>query len=244
MPGADERVSASSRLAHVSGRAPDAEPGGADGSGAGRFATLRKLARQATEASNAAQERCELCSEPIAQAHRHLIEVATREVRCVCYPCSVLFDRQAASNGRLKLIPDRHLYLASFVLTDAQWERLRVPVGIAFFFFSTPAGQPVAFYPSPMGATQALLEREVWDDVERQNPVLRSLEPDVEAVLVNRSRSSRDHYLVPIDDCYRLVGVIRTTWRGLTGGKDVWQAIEAFFATLQARSKTLKEDTV
>lgn len=205
-----------------------------------QYATLRRLARQATQAVEAVQEHCDLCSERIAHQHRHLLEVAAREVRCVCYPCSVLFDRDAAGEGRFKLIPDRHLFLPQFSMTDALWERLRVPVGMAFFFHSTRMEQPVAFYPGPAGATQALLEPEVWAEVVQRNPLLQSLKPDVEALLVNRTRAKRDHFVVPIDECYRLVGVIRTRWHGLTGGKDVWKEVDAFFDTLQAQSKKLE----
>ena len=64
------------------------------------------------------------------------------------------------------------------------------------------------------------------------------MEPDVEALLVNRARGARGHWLVPIDDCYALVGLIRTRWRGLTGGKDVWEEIGRFFTTLDRRSQT------
>ena len=218
-------------------------PGYRPGEYVSPISTLQRLARKAAEASATEQEQCELCGERIPHDHRHLLEVVPREARCVCYPCSVLFDREAASLGKFKLIPDRRLYLPDFLLADAEWDRLRVPVGLAFCFHSTPARQAVAFYPAPMGATQALLETEVWQAVERRNPVLRGLQPDVEALLVNRTRANRDHYVVPIDECFRLVAVIRTTWRGLTGGQAVWQGVDAFFQSLQSRSKTLKGDT-
>src|SRR5436305_2026101 len=35
-------------------------------------------------------------------------------------------------------------------------------------------------------------------------------EPDVEALLVNRAGSARDHFRVGIDQCYRLAGLLRT----------------------------------
>jgi hypothetical protein len=37
---------------------------------------------------------------------------------------------------------------------------------------------------------------------------------------------------VPIDDCYRLVALIRTRWRGLTGGREVWEELARFFDDL------------
>jgi hypothetical protein len=72
--------------------------------------------------------------------------------------------------------------------------------------------------------------------------VLSGLEPDVEALLVNRSRGARQYFVVPIEDCYALVGVIRTRWRGLTGGREVWEEVERFFESLAGRSKHLERE--
>jgi hypothetical protein len=206
------------------------------------FSPLQRLALRAAQAAAAAQERCELCSEPIPSEHRHLLEVATRHIRCVCRACAILFDRGAASLGKHRLIPDRRLALEDFQLGDAQWERLRIPVGMAFFFDSSPARRVVAFYPSPMGPTESLLPLDTWRELEASNPVLASMQPDVEALLVNRARGARQCFLVPIDDCYRLVGVIRLHWKGLSGGAEVWREIGRFFAALQARAKAVRRD--
>jgi Family of unknown function (DUF5947) len=208
------------------------------------FSSLRRFAqeesgRAAKEAAEAAQEHCDLCSEPIPPEHRHLLEVSTREMMCACRPCSILFDSEAASEGRYRLIPDRHLFLEDFEMSDVQWESLRVPVDMAFFFHSTPAEKVVAFYPSPMGPTESLLKLSAWEELETHNPVLKGMKRDVEALLVNRVRATREHFLVPIDECYRLVGFIRMRWRGLSGGREVWEEIEQFFEDLRKRSKTV-----
>ena len=63
------------------------------------------------------------------------------------------------------------------------------------------------------------------------------MQPDVEALLVNRVGESSDYFIVPIDECYRLVGLIRTKWKGLGGGTEVWEAINGFFAELKKRSR-------
>jgi hypothetical protein len=63
-------------------------------------------------------------------------------------------------------------------------------------------------------------------------PALGTLAPDVEALLVNTARGAQHHWLVPIDDCLRLVAVVRQTWKGLSGGNQVWPAVERFFAEL------------
>ena len=208
------------------------------------FSSLRRFAQEesekaAKEAAEAAQEHCELCSEPIPPEHRHLLDVYTREMMCACRPCSILFDREAASEGKYRLVPDRHLFLKNFEMDDAQWESLRVPVDMAFFFYSTPAERVVAFYPSPMGPTESLLKLSAWEELEESNPLLTELERDVEALLVNRVRGAREHFLVPIDECYGLVGLIRTHWRGLSGGREVWEEIRRFFEGLRERSKTV-----
>ena len=208
------------------------------------FSSLRRFAEEesgkaAKEAAEAALERCELCSEAIPPEHRHLLGVSTREMVCVCRPCSILFDKAAASEGRYRLVPDRRLFLEDFKMSDAQWESLRVPVDMAFFFYSTPAQRVVAFYPSPMGPTESLLKLDAWEELETHNPVLGGIERDVEALLVNRVRRAREHFLVPMDECYSLVGLIRTNWRGLSGGREVWEKIGQFFEALRERSKTV-----
>ena len=209
-------------------------PGGPDtvaGSRRGR------LARRAAAESAAVRERCDLCSVPIPDEHRHLLDLHTRELRCACRACSLLFDREAAGRDHYRLIPDRRLRLEDFELGDALWDELHIPVDMAFFFHDSGAGRVVAFYPSPMGATESLLELSAWAELEDANPVLGELKPDVEALLVNRARGARDHWLVPIDECFSLVGLIRTNWRGFTGGREVWDKLGHFFEQLDARSK-------
>jgi hypothetical protein len=201
------------------------------------FATLQRFAQRAARAADAARERCELCGEPIPDAHRHLLEPSTHAVRCVCQACSLLFGKEAASAGKYRLIPDRRLCLEDFVISDAQWDALQVPVGLAFFFHSTPADRVLALYPGPAVPTESLLTLDAWKSLEESNPSLKALLPDVEALLVNRARGAREYYLVPIDECFGLVGVIRTHWRGLGGGQDVWKEIAAYFAALRARCR-------
>jgi hypothetical protein len=198
---------------------------------------LREVARRASEEREAELERCDLCGEPIPSDHRHLLDLRNRELMCACRACKILFDRGAAGGGHYRLVPDRRLRLADFELDDIAWEELRIPVEMAFFFHSSDAGRVVAYYPSPAGPTESLLDLGAWEEIERANPVLSDLEPDVEALLVNRSRGARDYFLVPIEDCYALVGVIRTRWRGLTGGSEVWDEIKGFFDGLRARSE-------
>jgi hypothetical protein len=195
---------------------------------------LAELARRPA-AQEEPDERCELCGAPIPAEHRHLVDLESRELLCACRACSTLFDRAAAGGGHFRLVPDRRLRLDDFALDDALWDRLRIPVDMAFFFHSSTAGRTLAYYPSPMGATESLLELEAWAAVRDANPILADLEPDVEALLVNRARGAREHWIVPLDECYALVAVIRTNWKGLTGGREVWEAVDRFFERLEGR---------
>jgi hypothetical protein len=203
---------------------------------------LRRLAQRSTEARVEAQERCELCSEPIPADHRHLLDLSTRELMCACRACTILFNRDAAGGRHYRLVPDRRLRIDDFRLADPDWEGLHIPVEMAFFFHSTQVERVVAFYPGPMGATESLLPLDTWRAIEDANPLLRQMEPDVEALLVNRAGGARDYRLVPIDECYALVGLIRSRWRGLTGGKEVWEEIGRFLEALDRRSRSVHRD--
>lgn len=202
---------------------------------------LKRLAEGAASAAvaerEAAQEHCELCGTAIPAEHRHLLDLRDRELRCACRACSLLFENPVAGSGHLRLVGDRRWRLEDFELDDALWEELRLPVDMAFFFRDTAAERVSAFYPSPMGPTESLLRFEAWQELEARNPVLRELVPDVEALLVHRARGEHRHYLVPIDECYALVGLIRTRWRGFTGGREVWEGIGRFFEDLDRRAR-------
>jgi hypothetical protein len=207
-----------------------------------RLAALARSEPGDKVSQGAVQEQCELCSEPIPPEHRHLLDLHDRKLLCACRPCSILFDSRAAGGGHYRLIPDRSRYLADFELGDALWQNLRIPVDLAFFFHSSAAGRVVAFYPSPLGATESLLELDDWQELVTRNPLLERLEHDVEALLVNRARGAREHWLVPVDRCYALVGVIRTRWKGFGGGPEVWADVDSFFEGLRQGAKVVTRD--
>jgi hypothetical protein len=172
-------------------------------------------------------EACEFCGVAIPAEHRHLIEPATRRILCACLVCTEAVAGRP--EGTYRLVPREGGRLADFQMTDAQWHALGLPIEMAFLFHSTPAGRPIALYPGPVGATESLIDAGAWSALVADNPSLGELEPDVEALLINRLRGRRAYYRVPIDRCFALVGLIRTRWRGWTGGDEVWDAIEGFF---------------
>lgn len=198
------------------------------------FSAIRQFARKAAPKI---EEHCNLCGEAIGPRHRHLLDLTSRNLLCACRACSILFNQPAAGAKARKLIPDRYLYLTDFQITNADWDSLRIPVGMAFFFRNSSTGTPTAMYPGPMGPTESLLKLDAWEDLEKLNPILQTLEPDVEALMVNRVKEARDYFVVPIDESYRLVGLIRLNWKGLSGGREVWEELDQFFAGLKARSR-------
>ena len=134
----------------------------------------------------------------------HVLELATRDVSAPAGRA----DCSSSGAEKLKLIPT-DVFVGDAV--DVPWEQLRLPVDIAFFFTARATGRPTTRRPT--GPTESLL------------PVVRStcsLDDDVQALLVNRVRGARRQWIVPIDDCYELVGLIRMHWRGFTGGAEMW----------------------
>ena len=201
---------------------------------ASAFATLRQFARK----RNDNVETCEMCGRELASEHAHLLETVSRKLICSCEACAILFSGN--QNLKFKRIPREVCFLSDFRLTDAQWDSLMIPIEMAFLFYSTPHGKVVAYYPSPAGPTESLLSLDTWNDVIQENVVLNELRSDVEALLVNRVGAARgvkpEYYVVPIDECYKLVGLIRMHWRGLSGGTEVWREVGNFFAQLKAKA--------
>jgi len=180
-----------------------------------------------------------MCGKELASHHQHLLDPLSRKLTCACDACAILFNNQGQT--KYKRAPRRIRFLPDFHMTDSQWDGLMMPINMAFFFRSTPQDHVIALYPSPAGATESLLSFDTWDDIERENPALLEMEADVEALLVNRIGHARgfaepEYYIVPIDECFRLVGLIRSRWQGLSGGTEVWREIAQFFASLKARS--------
>lgn len=204
------------------------------------FAALRRLATARSRLSaGVADEKCELCSVPLAPEHRHLLEIATRKIVCSCDACALRFP--AEIGGRFKIIPRDTRTLPDFQMSDAEWENFALPINLVFFFKSSPHEKMVALYPSPAGATESLLPLASWQNLVAENSALARMEPDVEALLVNRVGEAREYFIAPMDVCFELVGLIRVHWRGLSGGDAVWQEIEAFFAKLKMAANPLPE---
>ncbi|MDN5748544.1 MAG: DUF5947 family protein [Pseudonocardia sp.] len=203
------------------------------------------------------QEVCEMCATPVPPQHPHLVQVAERRMVCACGPCAflfnkILFDNPGAGGGGYRRVPDRYVTDPDFRLTDAQWDALQIPVGMAFFLRNSAQDRIIACYPSPAGATESELTLEAWEAGVGGGRLAAELEPDVEALLVRRDKATRRGtdeagraggcLLVPIDACYRLVGLVRLHWRGFDGGADAWREIDRFFDDLRDAARPLRPE--
>jgi hypothetical protein len=174
-------------------------------------------------------ERCALCGVPVEAEHGHLVAVEARRLECACRACWLLFVPEGASAGRYRAVPREVRRLPAAVVGDAAWDAAQVPVGLAFFFRDAALGRAVALYPSPAGATECALPAEAWSEL------VAALRPDVEALLVDRRTAPAACFVVPIDACYALVGLVRRHWKGFDGGEEARRAIAGFFDDLERR---------
>lgn len=192
-------------------------------------------------APEAAGERCEMCSEAIADEHQHVVDVTGRQLMCVCRACYLLFTDSNAEL-RYRAVPDRYLAFGDFALDRRAWEALQIPVGVAFFFTNSELGRTVAFYPGPAGACESELELNAWNAISGADSRVGLLADDVEALLVRVPEAEDGElaqpqtYLVPIDACYEFVGRLRMLWRGFDGGQEARAFIDSFFSQIAARA--------
>ncbi|MCW3818546.1 DUF5947 family protein [Micromonospora sp. DR5-3] len=191
---------------------------------------LQRAIRRAGQRT--AVERCGMCAGTVNPEHRHVWDEQDGELLCACTPCSLLFERDAAGAGRYQLAPARGRRL-----TGPPAGELGVPVGLVFFVKQRD-GRVLGHYPSPLGTTESEIDAGAWRTVEARSPALAELKPRVEALLVwtgTPHSGGAQQWVVPVDDCFRLVALIRRHWTGMSGGSAVWRAIAGFFDDLGRR---------
>jgi hypothetical protein len=195
-----------------------------------------------------------MCREVLDDRHGHLVDTEKRSLTCACRACYLLFTHSGAGGGRYRAVPERVYYDPDRPLTDADWNELQIPVAMAFFFYNSALGRVVAGYPSPGGATECELDLAAWDRLAAAYPLLAALGPDVEAIFVHRAgpggisppsppgppSGGYEVFLIPIDECYSLVGELRLRWQGFDGGAEARAALAAFLDSLRRRALVLE----
>jgi Fe-S cluster biogenesis protein NfuA len=181
-------------------------------------------------AAHVAEQTCELCPIGISGEHKHLIHLEERRIVCVCATCWAL----RSGDAEFRPVGNRRVWLDEMQITGEEWAAFQIPIGLAFFMISSVTGSVIALYPSPAGATESELDLRAWARVCEANPELQ-LEPDSEALVVNRLADPPQHMIVPIDAAYGLVGVVKSSWEGITGGAGVADAVAEYLEDLRAR---------
>ena len=148
------------------------------------FGALRQFTAHAPARPRAPWNIASCAAPALGHEHPHLVELDSRQILCACDACAMLFDGMEKS--RYKRVPRSAQFLADFEMSDGQWESLLIPINMAFFFHSSIEGKLIALYPSPAGAVESLLPLEAWSEIAENNPALHQMQPDVEALLVNR----------------------------------------------------------
>jgi hypothetical protein len=179
---------------------------------------------------------CEVCGVAIAEAHRHVVDREERKLLCACVACVLAFEGESAA--RFRSVPEGVRRIGEDVLGSIDLAGSGVPVGLAFFFRPSSVRRLLAVFPSPAGATEAELAEQAEAAL---TPVTTGIADDVEALLVRRTRDGvMSAFVVPIDACYELTGLIRREWRGVDGGTEGRTQVDAFFARLADRARGVR----
>ena len=196
-----------------------------------------------------AGERCEMCSEPIADEHQHVVNVAARQLMCVCRACYLLFTdtRPSCVTARCRTAIWR-FPISRWIAAPGRHCRSR-----SAWPSSSPTPRWGARSPSIPARPGRPNPSWTWIPGTRCSGAdsrVDLLADDVEALLVRVPEDGDDGetaqpqtYLVPIDACYEFVGRLRMLWRGFDGGQEARAFIDGFFAQIQARSRETPVET-
>ncbi|HLX48924.1 MAG TPA: DUF5947 family protein [Streptosporangiaceae bacterium] len=191
----------------------------------------------------APDETCEMCATPIPAGHNHVADLEKSSLLCACRACYLLFENSEAGGGHYRAVPERYLADPARPMTPAEWDELEIPVGLAFFLYSSRRDEVTGFYPSPAGATECRLDLTAWQRIAQAHPLLGVITPDVEAVLISRTDDTVEHFLVPIDACYELAGRMRMLWKGFDGGAQARQSIAGFIGDVRSRARVFSRES-
>jgi hypothetical protein len=193
---------------------------------------LRRLQmRQMPDGPQPIEAQCDLCGTSMPEDHRHLLQLDERSIVCVCESCWAL----RSGDAEFRPVGSRVIWLDSLDLPDDLWARFHIPIGLAFFMRT--GGGVVAFYPSPVGATESEIDAGVFAELCERNPRLNELDVDAEVLIVDRLGEARRSAIAPTDQAYKLVGLVKTNWQGISGGPALAGAVDGFFEELREQAK-------
>jgi Fe-S cluster biogenesis protein NfuA/nitrite reductase/ring-hydroxylating ferredoxin subunit len=172
---------------------------------------------------------CELCPVGLSDHHRHLLNLVERRIVCVCETCWSVHS----GDPEFRATGGRTVFLDDFELDAETWSSFQIPIGLAMILRSGLDGEIVTLYPSPAGVTEAEVDALAWMRMSADNSVLNDLAPDAEALIINRLADPPQYVIAPLDECYRLVGLIKSRWSGISGGPELVQTVAEFFAGLR-----------
>jgi hypothetical protein len=58
----------------------------------------------------------------------------------------------------------------------------------------------------------------------------------ITSLVVNRLADPPQYAILPIDQCYGLVGLVRARWTGISGGDALREAVPEFFDRIRAQA--------
>ncbi|MBE1495637.1 hypothetical protein H4696_002737 [Amycolatopsis lexingtonensis] len=180
-------------------------------------------------------EACELCGTPVAGRHAHVVDTGRRGLLCACRACFLRCTR--CDGARYRAVPERYLWDPAHPVACLDWRALGVPAGFAFVL--RRGTRVTAFQPGPAGAAETTLPADLWTDIAAGHPLLAAAEPDVEAIVFRGAERTTDCFLVPVDACYRLTGVVRRFWTGPDGGPEMHDRVGELFAEIRRRARPM-----
>jgi hypothetical protein len=193
--------------------------------------SLRRLQmRQMPEGLAPLEANCDLCGTSMPEEHRHLLHLDDRRIVCACESCWAL----RSGDTEYRPTGSRVVWLEDLDMPEELWARFRIPIGLAFFLLGDDG--VAAFYPSPVGATEAEIDPEAWAELGERNAAVRGLETHAETLILDRMGERGRAVIAPTDEAYRLVGLIKLHWEGISGGAAVGEAVDGFFAELRERA--------
>ncbi len=174
-------------------------------------------------------EHCDLCQEQVPDEHRHLYDTDGGEVLCACRACSLLFAGEEAAQGatgwcRGAASASRRSTRPAWACPSAWRSSCPPPTARSAAHYPSPRATRCGGGPGGLGRSRGGL------------PACASCAPTWRRCSSTRhgGRAALDR---PVDDCHRVVAIVRREWR-MSGGDRVWPAVEQFFAGLETSEPT------